>query len=208
MRASWTIKHLAASCTLNNRANLIQDKEGKWEAQGEPTEAALKVLAEKIGQYRAEPQVNIKTPMNYEKEMREMTEEVATLDFSSERKSMSKVVTGYHGRTTNVVLLKGAAERIVDSCTKVINSEGKEQKMSEEERAYFKKTILDQASQGYRMLGFGIGLDGGKMKHVTKANASEELNDTSKYGYFESECAFVGMVCIRDPVRPEVKDAI
>jgi len=80
--------------------------------------------------------------------------------------------------------------------------------MSEEERAYFKKTILDQASQGYRMLGFGIGLDGGKMKHVTKANASEELNDTSKYGYFESECAFVGMVCIRDPVRPEVKDAI
>lgn len=58
------------------------------------------------------------------------------------------------------------------------------------------------------MLGFAIGLDGGKMTHVTKANASEELSDTQKYAYFESELAFVGLVCIRDPVRPEVKDAI
>lgn len=46
------------------------------------------------------------------------------------------------------------------------------------------------------------------MTHVTKANASEELSDTQKYAYFESELAFVGLVCIRDPVRPEVKDAI
>lgn len=60
--------------------------------------------------------------MNYEKEMREMVDEVATLDFSSERKSMSKVILNYHGRTTNVVLLKGAAERVVDRCTKVINA--------------------------------------------------------------------------------------
>lgn len=51
-----------------------------------------------------------------------MVDEVATLDFSSERKSMSKVILNYHGRTTNVVLLKGAAERVVDRCTKVINA--------------------------------------------------------------------------------------
>jgi len=131
MRGSWTLKHLAATCTLNNRANLVKGDSGKWDALGEPTEASLKALAEKIGQYRATPAVALNTPMGYEKEMREMCEEVATLDFSSERKSMSKVVLDYHGRQTNVVLLKGAAERVVDKCTKVINAAGVETPMSE-----------------------------------------------------------------------------
>lgn len=58
------------------------------------------------------------------------------------------------------------------------------------------------------MLGFAIGLDGGKMRHLTKENLSKELSDTSKYDYFESDLAFVGMVCIKDPVRPEVKESI
>jgi Ca2+-transporting ATPase len=57
-------------------------------------------------------------------------------------------------------------------------------------------------------LGFAIGLDGGKMRHITKQNASQELSDTSKYSNFESDLSFVGLVCIRDPVRPEVKGAI
>ena len=52
--------------------------------------------------------------MNFDREMNNMVEEIATLDFSSERKSMSKVVKEYHGRQGNVVFKKGAAERIVD----------------------------------------------------------------------------------------------
>lgn len=80
--------------------------------------------------------------------------------------------------------------------------------MTDEQRNAFKKTIVEQASQGYRMLGFSIGLDGGKMKHITKDNITQELSDSSKYQFFESELAFVGLVCIRDPVRPEVKGAI
>jgi Ca2+-transporting ATPase len=84
--------------------------------------------------------------MNYQLEMNDMVDEVATLDFSSERKTMSKIVQNYHGRQGNVVLLKGAAERVVDRCNKVINSEGKETNMTDKERASFKQTILDQAS--------------------------------------------------------------
>jgi len=46
------------------------------------------------------------------------------------------------------------------------------------------------------------------MSRVTAANASKELEETSKYNHFESNCAFVGYVCLRDPVRPEVAGAI
>lgn len=71
MKNSWTLKHLAATCTLNNRANLV-NQNGKWDAQGEPTEASLKALAEKIGQYRVDAVTNKKDALNYEKEMKEM----------------------------------------------------------------------------------------------------------------------------------------
>jgi P-type E1-E2 ATPase len=53
-----------------------------------------------------------------------------------------------------------------------------------------------------------MALDGGKMKHITDANIRSELSDSSKYAEFESGCQFVGYVCIKDPVRPEVKEAI
>ena len=46
------------------------------------------------------------------------------------------------------------------------------------------------------------------MKNITTANVSTELADSSTYDKFESGLSFVGYVCIKDPVRPEVKDAI
>ena len=67
---------------------------------------------------------------------------------------------------------------------------------------------MNVASQGYRVLGIAIGLDGGNMKNITKENASSELSDTKKYQHFEGGLAFLGYVCIKDPVRPEVEQAI
>ena len=46
------------------------------------------------------------------------------------------------------------------------------------------------------------------MKDVTRANASEMLSDVSKYQHYEANCAFLGYICIKDPVRAEVKGAI
>lgn len=47
---SASFKHIAAVCALNNRSRIIK-KDGKYTLQGEPTEAALKVFAEKLGNY-------------------------------------------------------------------------------------------------------------------------------------------------------------
>jgi Ca2+-transporting ATPase len=46
------------------------------------------------------------------------------------------------------------------------------------------------------------------MKHITESNIKSELTDTTKYPQLEGGCLFLGYVCIKDPVRPEVKDAI
>lgn len=46
------------------------------------------------------------------------------------------------------------------------------------------------------------------MAHITKENSSEKLSDSGDYSKFESNCQFIGYVCIKDPVRPEVKGSI
>lgn len=53
-------------------------------------------------------------------------ENVATLDFSSERKTMSTVVKG--GPNQNWVLLKGAPERVIDRCDGFMKSNGEAEK--------------------------------------------------------------------------------
>lgn len=42
------MRDIAIVCALNNKANIIYE-EGKFNKLGEPTEVALKVLAEKLG---------------------------------------------------------------------------------------------------------------------------------------------------------------
>jgi Ca2+-transporting ATPase len=70
------------------------------------------------------------------------------------------------------------------------------------------KTITKAASEGFRVLGVAIAQDGGAMKHINEANVKTELNDASQYPDLESGCGFVGYICIKDPVRDEVKESI
>lgn len=46
------------------------------------------------------------------------------------------------------------------------------------------------------------------MKHITEQNIKQELSDRNKFAELEGGCHFIGFVCIKDPVRPEVKSAI
>ena len=124
------------------------------------------------------------------------------------RKCMSTVVKGYAGRNNNQVLLKGAPELVLDKCSKVLTMSGQEAELNQAQKDRLKQKIKGVAAQGLRVLGIAIALDGGNMKDVTRENASEMLADDTKYQHFESNCSFLGYVCIRDPPRPEVKGAI
>ena len=160
-------------CSNNNRANIVYSQEKQnFKLMGEPTEAALKVLAEKLGRYDANGPTKAenakKYPTSYGTYLMRDVQEVATLDFSSERKAMSTVISGYNGLKGNQVLLKGAPERVIDKCSKVMLSSGQEQPFTQAQKDKLNAQILKVASKGYRVLGIAIGLDGGNMKDITR----------------------------------------
>lgn len=50
--------------------------------------------------------------------------------------------------------------------------------------------------------------DAGKLATLNAGNIEEKLSDLALYNEYETGATFLGIVCIRDPPRPEVKTAI
>jgi len=50
--------------------------------------------------------------------------------------------------------------------------------------------------------------NGGILGKIDAEDRQKSLSDTSKYSTYEQEATLVGVVCIKDPVRGEVKPAI
>jgi Ca2+-transporting ATPase len=48
----------------------------------------------------------------------------------------------------------------------------------------------------------------GELSNLTDSNKTQILGDITKYDNFEQGACFIGIVCIKDPVRPEVAPAI
>jgi magnesium-transporting ATPase (P-type) len=118
---------LATGCTFNSSAR-IDFVEDNYKRVGEPTEAAMKVLAEKI----CGTPVDAKTAFDFNKKMNAKLKTIATLDFTSERKAMSTIVTGY--KNEKDTLLKGAPDRIIQKCTNYMSLSGGSKPMSETDR--------------------------------------------------------------------------
>jgi magnesium-transporting ATPase (P-type) len=79
----------------------------------------MKVLAEKIcGSYNK----TAATAFDFEKEMNKKLDIIAKLDFTSQRKAMSTIVSGY--QNSKDMLLKGAPDRILDKCSSYMSLGG------------------------------------------------------------------------------------
>lgn len=68
--------------------------------------------------------------------------------------------------------------------------------------------IQSFAKEGLRCLGIAITYDGGKLADLNAGNLESKLGDLKKYNEYEAGGTFLGFVCIKDPVRDEVKAAI
>jgi len=112
---------MAACCALNSFATLekkeVPDGSG-YKMTGSSTEGALKCFAAKLAKYDKK-YAETKAPLNYLDKIKAETGEVCTFEFSSERKTMSTVVTGYEGNKKNTVFLKGAGDRVLAKCTAI-----------------------------------------------------------------------------------------
>lgn len=106
------LRQLAAVCLLNNNSSSVTDADG-YRRIGAPTEIALKVLAEQISNnFEASTD-----PEAFEKKLVHTKEGV--LEFSSERKMMSTIISGCEEfkESQYTILIKGASEKVLESCS-------------------------------------------------------------------------------------------
>jgi P-type Ca2+ transporter type 2C len=113
----------------------------------------------------------------------------------------------------NRLLVKGAANMVVDRCSFVKKRDGKVVKMTPRRKKELEKKITEMATRPQRCLALAVkendnlprslqAFDG----HNTRNNPL--LRDPSKYRDIESGLTLVGIVGIMDPARPEVADSI
>ncbi|KAL1546148.1 Calcium-transporting ATPase 2, endoplasmic reticulum-type [Salvia divinorum] len=215
------LQAVAEICAVCNDAGIYCD--GRlFRATGLPTEAALKVLVEKMGV----PDSEVKDKIRYSKLLSHLlidrntvklaccewwakrSKRVATLEFDRVRKSMSVVVRKTNG--SNRLLVKGAVESLLERTSYVQLADGSTFPMDETCRQMLLARLLDMTSKGLRCLGLAYKDDLGEFSdYYTETHpAHKKLLDPSCYSSIESSLIFVGVVGIRDPPREEVDKAI
>ncbi len=173
---------IARICNLCNNAKLIKNQEtNQWNILGDPTEAALLTLGEKLGLTQEEALTK--------------AEIMHELPFDSKRKRMS-VIVKEDGR--RMLLVKGAPDMIMRICTN-ISMDGKIHTFNEREREQALKDNEEGAKKALRMIAFAY-----------RELDNEGNMDTEKYTINDTEkdLTYLGMCGIIDPARPEVAEAI
>merc|ERR1712038_260429 len=101
------------------------------------------------------------------------------------------------------LFVKGAAELLLDRCTKVMRSDGTVAPMTSNERSNIAARITEMAKRPLRTLGLAVKTD---MKPMSELPS--QLQNIDEYSKVESDLTFVGLTGIKDPPRPEVRSAI
>ncbi|KAF9112636.1 hypothetical protein BGX27_003024 [Mortierella sp. AM989] len=219
---SQTLNELAQICAACNNSTIAYNAgNGTYINVGEPTEAALKVLVEKMGT----DDINVNSTLESLTAQKrvdacnqyfgERIKKLATLDFTRDRKSMSVLVSKSAGdrrstrsaaadATTASLLVKGAPESILERCTQVrLSAAGDVVPLTAAIRATIMEKVLDYGEgQALRCLGLAV-----------IENQSANLNDwdfknPESFYKYEQNMTFIGLVAMLDPPRPEVAAAI
>ncbi|CAK7348673.1 unnamed protein product [Dovyalis caffra] len=215
------LQAMAEICAVCNDAGIFCD--GRlFRATGLPTEAALKVLVEKMGVPDAKGRDKIRgmqLAANYLIDRSTLTlgscewwtkrlKRLATLEFDRIRKSMSVIVREPNGQ--NRLLVKGAVESLLERSSHVQLADGSVVPIDEPCRQLLSLRLLEMSSKGLRCLGLAYKDDLGEFSDYYAENhpAHKKLLDPVYYMSIESDLVFVGVVGLRDPPREEVHKAI
>jgi len=201
-------------CSYCNDSNIRRETdEGtvQFLRSGEPTEAALKVLVEKLGAPNGASEGKSALPVNawYASQ----SARTGVLEFSRGRKSMSVLSKGESG--ANVLYTKGAPESVIARCNRVRLRNGQTISMSPELRIALSARVNKLACTPLRTLAFAIkddldsvlaSYDGSEEHPGYKMLCVPESDDYANT--IEKDMVFVGLCGIKDPPRPQVKGCI
>ena len=121
--------------------------------------------------------------------------------FSSHRKRMTVLVN--KGQSDWTLYHKGAAELILENCTKYIDIDGKEQPMTPAQRRFFEDVIEEFASDALRCIAL---CHRSQIQKVVKNVTDISLPECEKK--LEKEMCLDALFGIADPLRPDVIDAV
>ncbi|KAH0465965.1 hypothetical protein IEQ34_006068 [Dendrobium chrysotoxum] len=201
-----TIAKIAAVC---NDANITHCGH-QFISSGMPTEAALKVLVEKMGlpggyPVSSTPSFNILRCCEWWKGIEQR---IATLEFDRARKSMGVLVKSYKG--TNSLLVKGAVESLLERSSYIQLLDGSVVRLAESSKSLILQAVHEMSTNALRCLGFAYKDDVADFSNYDGEGhpAHKLLLDPSNYAFIESDLIFAGLVGLRDPPREEVYQAI
>jgi len=147
---------MANVCALCNEA-VIRYTDEKYVRIGEPTEAALKCLVEKMGLVgaSADGQVGAQRASYFGSIIKSRYKTEATLKFCRDRKSV--LVPCKDNQTGDRILyVKGAAELLLNRCTSVMRPDGSLQALSPKDRESIAARITGMSVRPLRVLGMAI----------------------------------------------------
>ncbi|KZV23944.1 calcium-transporting ATPase 4, endoplasmic reticulum-type-like [Dorcoceras hygrometricum] len=207
------IAKIAAICNDADVEKSGHDKSEHCVANGMPTEAALKVLVEKMGLPR---ELGSSTSSSYDGVLRcsyewnKIEQRIATLEFDRDRKSMGVIVSSITGK--KLLLVKGAVENLLERSSYVQLLDGSVTELNQSSREVILKSLNEMSTRALRVLGFAytdklpetFATYDGSEDHP----AHELLMNPANYSSIESKLIFVGLAGLRDPPRKEVPQAI
>ncbi|CAG8637181.1 13591_t:CDS:10, partial [Acaulospora colombiana] len=203
---SESLVKTAEIATLCNDSKIIyQAEKSSYQNLGEPTEAALKVLVEKIGNPCPQLTQSLGTlpPQRrasaisdrYQSDIKRLL----TFEFSRDRKMMSVLVRRTNGQGS--LFVKGAPESVLERCS-FMQSDSRVVPLERSMRKNILDLMASYTRNGLRTLALAY-VDKTDLdpSHYTSAS-------TAEYGRFEQKLVFVSLVGMLDPPRPEVRDAV
>jgi len=219
--ASAQLAIASSVASLCNASTIEYDSKGsKYTRVGEPTEASLKVLVEKLGLPDASDQKALQAkrssdPVNTAQSVNDYwgstAKTLATLEFDRDRKSMS-VVTKPADKNTNQLLVKGAPEGLIARCTNILQADGSVVSLDKagidtilKQQQRMAGRALRVLALAYKDLSGDLGSYDGAPEHAGTKILSQ---DSSTFSNIESDLTFVGLVGIIDPPRDEIAPMI
>lgn len=171
----------ASVCALCNDSAISVDSKGKYSKVGESTEAALKVLVEKLDFISERGRVCEIIESRFER--------IATLEFDRDRKSMSVIVKELSSEKL-FLLVKGAPESVLA-------------RSSDPQRAtkMYEKKVEEYGSEALRILCIAY-------KELNGSIDMEMIADPSCYTSIESGLEPLGLIAMRDPPRKGISESI
>ncbi len=179
-----SLEYLLIGGMLNNNAHLIVEEvfephhQISWKTTGDPTDGAFLALFNKSGL----SEKTVQSQFGY----------LSEFNFDSVVKRMSKT---YQDEEGYILFCKGATETVLPLCNRLGYPESN-RPITEEDKKQIMEYVSKFAATGYRVISLGIRpMD--KDKTLTHIREEEENN-----------LIYNGFVCMLDPARYGVKDAV